>query len=50
MITEMWPSQAVNLELKTKLLSQGAIGTWNSEIPQEKKKKKITVNNLVSTT
>jgi len=39
MITEMWPSQAVNLELKTKLLSQGAIGTWNSEIPQEKKKK-----------
>lgn len=49
MITEMWPSQAVNLELKTKLLSQGAIGTWNSEIPQEKKKK-ITVNNLVSTT
>lgn len=48
MVTEMWPSLVVNLELKTKLLSQEAIGTWDTEIPQEKKK--ITVNNSVSTT
>lgn len=38
MVTEMWPSLVVNLELKTELLSQEAIGTWDTEIPQEKKK------------
>lgn len=30
MIPETWPSLVVNLELKTKLLSQKAKGTWNT--------------------
>lgn len=50
MVTEMWPSLVVNLELKTKLLSQEAIGTWDTDIPNFQKKKEITVNNSVSIT
>lgn len=42
MITETWPSLVVNLELKTKLLSQKAKGTENADrnsMGEQKKKK-----------